>query len=210
MVHEVRVRLLRFSPVAELGLATLLAAIPGFHVVSERQDRGDAGAAHVDVVSSAAAEPSTLIRLATRARVLVVSESADRTVVERYFLAGVTGCVHSSSPLRTFVEAVRSVARGQRYLAMGMVAPPLTPVGHEELSRRETEVLSHIADGKTHDQIARSMGISRHTVDTYVKRVRKKLSLGNKAELTRAALSTQLAGRTQLTAPRQVSAAVPT
>jgi DNA-binding CsgD family transcriptional regulator len=33
------------------------------------------------------------------------------------------------------------------------------------------------------------MGISRATVDTYVERIRTKLQVGNKAELTRAALA---------------------
>ncbi|MGI5203985.1 response regulator transcription factor [Spirillospora sp. CA-108201] len=45
-----------------------------------------------------------------------------------------------------------------------------------------------MADGYTHGQIARHLGISRHAVDTYVKRIRGKLKLGNKAELTRAAV----------------------
>ena len=35
---------------------------------------------------------------------------------------------------------------------------------------------------------SRRLGISAHTVDTYVKRIRSKLAVGNKAELTRAAV----------------------
>jgi DNA-binding CsgD family transcriptional regulator len=60
----------------------------------------------------------------------------------------------------------------------------------EVLSPREIEVLRYIASGLTHTQIATRLGISRHTVDTYVKRARSKLQLGNKAELTRAAILT--------------------
>ncbi|ELP61766.1 LuxR C-terminal-related transcriptional regulator [Streptomyces turgidiscabies] len=60
------------------------------------------------------------------------------------------------------------------------------------LSPREQEVLQFIASGLTHDQVARQVGISRHTVDTYVKRVRSKFGVGNKAELTRIALSLKL------------------
>lgn len=60
------------------------------------------------------------------------------------------------------------------------------------LSPRETEVLRQISWGLTHDQVARRLGISRHTVDTYVKRIRFKLGVGNKAELTRAAIVGQL------------------
>ncbi|GGQ08173.1 hypothetical protein GCM10010266_34320 [Streptomyces griseomycini] len=60
------------------------------------------------------------------------------------------------------------------------------------LSQREQEVLQFIASGLTHDQVARQVGISRHTVDTYVKRVRTKFGVRNKAELTRVALGLKL------------------
>jgi DNA-binding NarL/FixJ family response regulator len=56
------------------------------------------------------------------------------------------------------------------------------------LSTRESQVLTHIAHGLTHSQIASRLRISPHTVDTYVKRIRAKLGIGNKAELTRFAL----------------------
>ncbi|MEO3790898.1 helix-turn-helix transcriptional regulator [Nonomuraea sp. B10E15] len=62
------------------------------------------------------------------------------------------------------------------------------PPHHPDLSIRENEVLQRVADGLTQQQIAQSLGISRHTVDTYLRRIRTKLGLGNKAELTRAAV----------------------
>jgi DNA-binding CsgD family transcriptional regulator len=55
------------------------------------------------------------------------------------------------------------------------------------LSPREEEVLHYLASGFTHDQVARRIGVSRHTVDTYVKRLRTKLDAGNKAQLVNAA-----------------------
>ena len=68
-----------------------------------------------------------------------------------------------------------------------------TPVSPDEggftLSAREGQVLRLIADGYTHDQTARRLGLSPHTVNTYVKRAKGKLGLGNKAELTRAVLT---------------------
>ncbi|MFJ4336974.1 response regulator transcription factor [Streptomyces sp. NPDC088915] len=57
------------------------------------------------------------------------------------------------------------------------------------LSVRERQVIRMLARGLTHHQIARRLGISHHTVDTYVKRMRSKLGLGNKAELVRAAMA---------------------
>jgi DNA-binding CsgD family transcriptional regulator len=65
------------------------------------------------------------------------------------------------------------------------------------LSARESTALKWIATGLTHSQIGRRMGISRHTVDTYIKRIRAKLGLGNKAELTRAAVALGLLPRAE-------------
>lgn len=88
-----------------------------------------------------------------------------------------------------------SVADAGSVRAAAMVLAALTGIVRLDeddlitaLSARERQVLRLIADGLTQDQTARRLGISRHTVDTYVKRVRGKLGLGNKAELVRAAM----------------------
>jgi two-component system, NarL family, nitrate/nitrite response regulator NarL len=68
-------------------------------------------------------------------------------------------------------------------------APPAAPSeARPDLSAREEQTLELIARGFTHAQVATRMGVRKATVDTYVERIRGKLQLGNKAELTRAAL----------------------
>jgi DNA-binding CsgD family transcriptional regulator len=67
----------------------------------------------------------------------------------------------------------------------------------DDLSPREREVLHHIARGHTHAEAADLAGISRHTVDTYVKRIKEKLGVGNKAEMTRAAVLGGLVSSTE-------------
>lgn len=62
-------------------------------------------------------------------------------------------------------------------------AQPTSP-----LARRELETLRWIAAGLTHGQIARRMDLTEATVSTYVKRIRSKLNVGNKADLTRKAI----------------------
>ncbi|MER5307004.1 LuxR C-terminal-related transcriptional regulator [Streptomyces sp. NPDC002773] len=82
------------------------------------------------------------------------------------------------------VDAVRRVAG-----PVPAGAGPGAPQGVATLSPREREVLGHLVEGCTHDQAARRIGISQHTVDTYVKRIRSKLGAHNKAQLVRAALT---------------------
>ncbi|MFF3862554.1 response regulator transcription factor [Streptomyces sp. NPDC002209] len=57
------------------------------------------------------------------------------------------------------------------------------------LAPREQEALGHIAAGRTYVQTARHMGLSKHTVDAYLRRIRAKLGINSTAELTRLAIS---------------------
>jgi DNA-binding CsgD family transcriptional regulator len=82
-------------------------------------------------------------------------------------------------------EYMRTAAQGPIPAEVGGCRQP-TP--RQRLSEREEQVLRQISRGLTHRQVAIHLGISRHTVDTYVKRIRSKLGVGNKAELTRAAM----------------------
>lgn len=114
---------------------------------------------------------------------------------EMYLRAGAAGVVNKSETGSGIVRAVELATAG----TSGGTMPTPTPAGpvaagvperavRHALSEREEQVLHQIAHGLTHGQVATRLGISPHTVDTYVKRIRTKLGVGNKAELTRAAL----------------------
>lgn len=66
---------------------------------------------------------------------------------------------------------------------------PSTEAAASVLAPRERETLRHIAAGCTYLQAARQMGLSRHTVDAYLRRIRAKLDINSTAELTRLAIS---------------------
>ncbi|HEX2298071.1 MAG TPA: helix-turn-helix transcriptional regulator [Pseudonocardiaceae bacterium] len=69
------------------------------------------------------------------------------------------------------------------------LAPTTTSTSSPSLTPRELETLRLIAAGCTYLQAARQMGLSRHTVDAYLRRIRAKLDINNTAELTRLAIS---------------------
>ena len=97
------------------------------------------------------------------------------------------------SDRQSVTTAVRVVAEGGFYLCRLLVddfhaevaKPQATGNG---LTPREVETLRWIAMGFTHAQIATEMGLSRATVHTYAKRIRTKLKVNNKAQLTRMAI----------------------
>jgi DNA-binding CsgD family transcriptional regulator len=60
--------------------------------------------------------------------------------------------------------------------------PPFA-VNASRLSAREREVLRLLAGGRTYSAIARRMGLSPHTVDTYLRRIRAKTGISNRIQL---------------------------
>ncbi|MEV6512367.1 helix-turn-helix transcriptional regulator [Streptomyces sp. NPDC051642] len=77
-----------------------------------------------------------------------------------------------------------------------MKGTPVRPFATDTLnllSDRELEVLGHLAEGHTYTSIARRMNLSPHTVDTYLRRIRGKAGVSNRAHLMLLALqATQL------------------
>ncbi|OPC78841.1 hypothetical protein B4N89_32415 [Embleya scabrispora] len=62
-------------------------------------------------------------------------------------------------------------------------------VAEAALTPRELQVLWHVAQGDTYARTARCMGISVHTVDAYLRRIRTKLGVATRAELIRLAMA---------------------
>ncbi|MDQ2816314.1 MAG: response regulator transcription factor [Actinomycetota bacterium] len=136
--------------------------------------------------------------LSATTRVLVMSASGRPDDVLGAINAGAAGYVTKESSTQMFVAAVESVAAGGFALsaqladilqaAMRSPGRGQHPSSTQPLSPREEQTLEMIARGLTHSQVASRLGVSKATVDTYVERIRTKLQVGNKAELTRAAL----------------------
>lgn len=202
-----RIDVLVSSPVYLIGLVQILTDA-GIVIVSVRStpDEEPSWLADAVLIDVDALRPSdNLAHITETSRgtaVLVLDNDADAE--SAYLRAGASGVISKRRSGEHIVQAVRAVTSGRRVQSNGCDdAVPATEradpaAGH--LSDREEQVLRQIARGLTHGQIATRLGISPHTVDTYVKRIRAKLGVGNKAELTRAALLGRLAAEQPATA----------
>jgi DNA-binding NarL/FixJ family response regulator len=185
-----------------MGLRQTLTAA-GIKVVAVRTSPDEdpfwlADVALIDVAAIPRPEDLTPITEAAKRTAVLVLINEDATNVHVYLQAGAMGTISKSEPGKRVVEAVQTVASGVPLFATEAQpsSPGRTQTAGVHLSEREDQVLRHIAHGFTHGQVATRLGISPHTVDTYVKRIRSKLGVGNKAELTRAALLAQLLPQT--------------
>ena len=133
--------------------------------------------------------------LARVSRVLVISGWDHGPSPVAVFKAGASGCVTRHSDPASIRAGLEAVARGGmfvcRQLAAGFQAElerAVTADTSSCLAPREIETLQWIAQGLTHGQVARRMGVSEATINTYAKRLRAKLNVGNKAQLTQMAI----------------------
>jgi two-component system, NarL family, nitrate/nitrite response regulator NarL len=201
-----RVAAIDDHPVARYGLAAILGAAPDTQVVAVVADpaelpRDAHGAVAADVVvvdlylTDKTPSLDLIAELSASVPVLVVSASQEPADVLAAMQAGASGYLTKRAAESHYRAALRTVHDGGFHLSAQLadliqaatqgISPATAPT---ELSAREREVLAYIARGFTHQQAATRMGVSTATVNTYVVRIRAKLRLGNKAELTLAAL----------------------
>jgi two-component system invasion response regulator UvrY len=129
-----------------------------------------------------------------RAKVLVLSAHEDTAHARRALQAGALGYLSKRSAPEALVQAVRTVAAGQRYidaalaqkLALAQLGDQPNPV--EALSEREFAVFVQLARGATVAAIAEQLSLSSSTVGTHLYHVKQKLGAANQAELTLIAL----------------------
>lgn len=196
----IRTDLLVSSPCFLMGLTQILNEA-GIRIVAIRSSPEEepswlADAALIDADAVPGPDLRVITDTATSMSVLVLTNEIAQNG-DMYLNAGAAGIVNKTETGSRIVRAIELATAGISGFAVpSPTRTPTTPAVAEAptrsdrwaLSEREEQVLHQIAHGLTHGQVATRLGISPHTVDTYVKRIRAKLGVGNKAELTRAAL----------------------
>ena len=125
-------------------------------------------------------------------KVLALSMHLDRRHVVQMLEAGANGYVSKTAGRDELLQAIRSVAAGNRYLcqecAAMLVATPASNATQVKLGRREIEVLKMIAKGMTSTAIGDKLFIAPGTVEVHRRNIMRKLELHNIAELTQYAI----------------------
>lgn len=137
-----------------------------------------------------------IVSEAPKVSILVWSGLDERQYALRAMRAGARGYVNKERETGQLLEAIRRVARGQRWIdsevaelmAQALLSPsPGLP--HTCLSPREYEVFWLLIQGHSVAEIARSQFLSNKTVSTYKAHILEKMNMHSVVELVHYAVA---------------------
>ena len=215
MAKKIKVLIAEDHAIVRQGLKILIRADPEMEVSGEAADGRQAvrmaRKTQPDVVVMDVAMPiingleatRDLIRHQPGSKVLVLSTYSDDESVQKLVQAGAAGYLTKHSASTDLLEAIRQVNRGNAYFSPVIAQRLRNQLRHRllkgesvqkknELTRRERQVLTLIAEGLASKQIAARLKLSSKTVEKHRQQVMDKLNIHEIAGLTRYAASQQL------------------
>ena len=159
-----------------------------------RRERPDLVILDLNLVGSSGLELlRRLLQFDKAAKVLILSMHSEAIYAARALQAGARGYVSKSAGAEEFVDAVRQVAQGGRYvereisaeLAIGKFS---SDDPFDRLSTREVDILRLLGEGQSYAQIAAAVGVSYKTIANASSMIKEKLAVDTTADLIRLSI----------------------
>ena len=130
-------------------------------------------------------------RIKPKIMILALSTLNQPSYINKMLANGASGYILKNSSKEELLEAVRSVANGEKYIS-DEATQIIKHAAHKRtdvpfLTRREKEILALIAEGLTTSEIAEKIFVSHWTVDGHRKSIMIKLNVKNTASLVKYA-----------------------
>ena len=191
------------------GLETVLRLFDDIELVAQ----GDSGAAAVSLCEEAqpdvvlmdlvmpgmdgSAATREILRRCPETKVLVLTSFSDEALIEDALNAGAIGYLMKNISGDQLAAAIRGASVGRPTLApeatealMHLVATPTT-LGND-LTPRERQVLTLVADGRSNSEIADRLVVSLSTVKSHVSSIITKLGASSRTEAAMIAVRQRL------------------
>ena len=202
MTTPITVALIDDHTVVRDAIARMIEAADDLHVVGQAGSLGEAREARLaeiaDVLVVDVSLPDgnglDLVRSVRRENqtigMVVLTMHRDDDVLLGALDAGASGLVLKSDASDAVLAGIRQAYASPRSFAASGLADALrrqkeAPI---HLTPREREVLTHLVDGKSVDEVAKTLYMSRSTVKTHVGKLYDKLDVRNRASLTMEAI----------------------
>ena len=185
------------------GIKALLSTVDGVQVIAEARNGNELlqllESVKPDVVMTDISMPgmdgiTAIAEMHTRfpdVKVIVLSMYDTVDFVKRAVANGACGYLMKDAPPFELEQALRSVMATGSYFSAAVaqrLLQPSEPTVDDELTTRQVEILTLIAQGKSAKEIAFELGLSPKTVDVHRARIMERLRLNDIASLTRYAV----------------------
>jgi len=185
------------------GIKALLATVDGVQVIAEARNGQELLAlldsVKPDLVMTDISMPgmdgiTAIAEIHARhpgVKVIVLSMYDTVDFVKRAVANGACGYLMKDAPPFELEQALRSVMATGSYFSAAVaqrLLQPSEPTVDDELTQRQVEILTLIAQGKSAKEIAFELGLSPKTVDVHRARIMERLRLNDIASLTRYAV----------------------
>ncbi len=213
-VKPIRVLIADDHTIVRQGIRVLLQAEPDLLVVGEAEDGRQAVQLARDLQPDVVVMDLTMPGMDGMEATRVIKQTIPQVQIlaltmhesDEYFFrvlqAGALGYVLKRAAAGDLIHAVRAVARGEVFLypsvakklVMDYVHRAETPEENEakdiyaNLTAREREILTLLAEGLSNREIADRLTLSLSTVQTHYAHIMEKLKLQNRAELIKYAI----------------------
>lgn len=182
------------------GIAAVLAADPRFSVVAEAGDADEAIEQYKlfrpditlmdlqmpqrDGISATAA----ICSLDRQARIIVLSTYAGDVQVVRALKAGASGYILKNLARTELGGYIAAVLAGQRQLPLQVASSLAGSFQQDSLSKRELEVLRHVAEGNSNQRVGERLGLREDTIKAHMKTILQKLNARDRTHAVTIAL----------------------
>jgi len=207
--NRIRIALVDDHALVRDGVRALLSVMPHFEVVGEAESGADAlllvagdlpDLLVVDIgLKDMNGLELTRILLGQypTLKVLILSMYDDYEYVGTSIRAGASGYVLKDAPSREIITAIEAIAAGGTFYSP-QIAQKLAndkPADDNELTPRESQVLTMMVEGLNNKEMARQLDISVRTVETHRLSIRRKLKIDKPAALVKYAMEHGLISR---------------
>jgi DNA-binding NarL/FixJ family response regulator len=209
-VRAARVIIVDDHPVVRLGIRQMLATEPSLTVCGEADSvegalqacaASDVDLAIVDLSLGKVSGLELIKELHTQhpdLAILVLSMHDESLFAQRALRAGARGYLQKHEAIEGLVGAIHHVLSGKVYVSDTVAQQVLaslrgtSPAPTDQLSTltdREIQVLERVGRGSSTAEIARDLGVSVKTIETYRSNIKAKLNLKSALDLVRYATS---------------------
>ena len=208
-MSHIRILLVEDHALVRAGMKALLQKIEGTEVVADMGD-GLEAVKYVQTDTPALvlmdiAMPglngldatARIVKESPTTRVILLSMHANEEYLQQALQVGASGYLLKGAELAELELAIRTVARGERYLTPAVAKYAIEayrektegPVGPlAKLSMRQREILQLIAEGQTTKDIAQRLNLSVKTVETHRSQLMERLEIHDVPGLVRFAI----------------------